>query len=353
MAGVTFKWIATLLVIVGNAEAGQQVLFFTSSGKVGSGNPTLAGIYGGALSISNKSIVGNSLLVASNLYQRGRQCGKSDDHEYHGLVSHTSSFDPISKTVVIQGGSIFSSNRVTAFSFNYCEGPPWCDTIVDEITPVNFIFDRLLNSDEPRANIGPFAVWDNIVYFIVYRHTGTKAQVSSKIELRKLEGCESIYPLTDMTGDLKDEYLLDIDNCSSLVTIVSTIGRHRIHESIHSPLLALKQLFVTKGNLGLKFLLQVLDYTSNYERCTTNLLVINPESTLSVTSVLHVGQTGSEHCASGNSLPHVGSIDYKDGTLCFSNFDYIVCAEWDGLGELRNKRTAVNSREVGKACPSE
>ena len=197
--------ILILVAIVRINLGAEEQIYYASLG----GAENRKGFYGG---INDITVNG----TATNLTKDGVYCANMRSAGfYEGYEIRSMAYDPITSQAIIQM-EVLSYTRTSVFTTKICQhDSPKCKT-----AKVNVIFAQADTLDKSKGNIGPFALWNNSVYFLADRYErAPQRTIRHKIELRKLDGCEDRYPFT-MTN------AVDLEACSVfLATFAEEIGQ--------------------------------------------------------------------------------------------------------------------------------
>lgn len=203
------------------------------------------GLYSGLLDVDYNG-------TATNLSQDGVYCANMKSAGFYtGYMISSMGYDPITQKAVVQMQT-HSFGRASVFTTRACgHGPPKCKN-----SDLDVIFAQA-ETKERNSNIGPFAIYNNSIYFIAHRYERVPARmIRHRIEIRKLEGCEDRQPYS-MTN------AFDIEACSSYITLVADELGDDLGYEMEDSLLVARQLYVTKLTGRLVFLTQIQNQTFN------------------------------------------------------------------------------------------
>ncbi len=306
----------------------QEQLYYASIGP----SDNKKGFYGGPNDISVNG-------TASNLTKSGVYCANMRSAGfYEGFDIRSMAYDPITSQAIIQM-EVLSYTRTSAFTTKVCNSlGPKCKT-----AEINVIFAQADTRDKSKGNMGPFAMWNNSVYFLADRYErAPHRSIRHRIELRKLDGCETRYPFT-MTNAIQ------LDDCSVfLATVAEEIGQDLGFE-MEDTLLVGRHLKILSINGRLVFLTQVQNQTFNdvydVEKFTMMLIAVGDSVPARVLYEKDLPDDFAEH-----EIPQIGGIDYKDGVLCWSMLDRILCGDWDGEMSIKNIKRVLPMGMSSKVC---
>ena len=326
-----YGWLATLVVLQAVIYPGHAVdyIYYSSPGdSVGH----FAGMWGGPIDANKNG-------SAEDLRQSGFHCAYMyDGGFYTGLGIKGMFLDPISKRVLMDLTESFD-NRVSVIEGPICTEKPECST---DLGPVKVYFTLAENTDPIKsAEPGPFAMWNSTVYFVVQRwnHTGDETGVlQHRLELRKLAGCEELYPFTVRKK-------INVDSCSvRLATLYesrSQPGEETFKTADH--------LYILERSDGeLVFITQIYNWTRSD----------NTDVSLGMT-LLAATSSGTVHMLRHTPLPvyyytlnlvETGGLSWRDGILCWSAIEVIQCARWDGYAHLEEVQTVLKPGQASQVC---
>ena len=180
-------------------------------------------------------------------------------------------------------------------------------------------------------------MWNNTVYFVANRYeTIPHKIIKHTLELRMLDGCEARYPF-------KMKYPFDIELCSQyMATFAEELG-HDLGLGLEDGLTTARHLYIIqRPDKHLTFLTQIqnqtFDDSFDPEAFSMSLIAVTDDGD---PLVLHHQELPVDFAYDRDDVAHLGSISYKDETLCWSVWDRILCGQWPGLGPLRNTFLAM------------
>ncbi len=204
------------------------------------------------------------------------------------------------------------------------------------------LFDKAALKD----SIGPFAYHDNRIYFIY--QTWNKVDHNNKyrrkrIEIRRLHGCDSVYPVTTTT-------VFDIEECSRLVGVLA-------EEEYEDP----KSRFYSAEGLNpvqigytlyLFTQLHIVTYEAGDE------VTVN-SSTYSLRAMTSDGRQNLTLHSEGIDpdymrwqMNQLGGASYARGRLCWTAVDRILCGRFDNR-RLRDVTTLLGAGDATEVCSGE
>ncbi len=289
---------------------------------------TLAGLYGGRVNHH-----GNGTM--NYLKESGIYCASGDPSLIQGLEAECSSFDPVSMQAMLQAAS--PDVRATVISGPICTVGPKCDPSLT----TTYLF-RGGTTDETPARIGPFAMWDNVTYFIAQRYDQVNMS-DYMMELRQLQGCEDQYPFTQINP-------LKLDNCSVLINTIISDDIGHLPKVPYKPA---NELYITDRGWGLEFMLQIQNYTFNNTKpdVVTDYHLILMKITETGVEELHIEEVAVKWATTAG-IGNMGSIDYKNDVLCWTALEKILCADYMG-SYLQNVHYVLQEGEASTVCERE
>ena len=201
----------------------------------------------------------------------------------------------------------------------------------------------LLDTDcESHCGIGPFVVHDSKVYFLSSLVWGRYAGLLTRVvHLRILEGCHETLSSLDPGQGLP---FLVLD-CSR---IIATIHSHPYAKPIPDIFVWTSAGLVAIGDKDgdTNFVIQLFNTSSGSSSLT--LIHVNPQG-----NVQHLYNRSIDNLyTSGLPQPGMGSIDYRDGILCWSAADILLCSILDlGPSATASLSKPLTLVEPGEAVP--
>lgn len=310
-----------LILLLG---ASGEDLYFSTPGD----STHLTGFYGGSLN-STSGILGEF----DDLFENNYGCAYHGDQSQENLFTQSISLDPISRQILL---SAVTDYQLTLVSTRICLSEPH-PTCTKDTTQVQFYKAEL-----DAEKIGPFAFYNSDVYFILNRLTTLDVTLTrSDTELRKLTGCEDSYPIDSSSA-------FDLDACSSLITSlnVEQFGERDSRQiTALDTLLAVPEgsdqqpsFFVLLRNI-------TMDDNGSYQSLQLILVLVDSQGRKSTLSTQDVSTDFLKY-----NLQQIGGISYKDGEICWSVIDRILCAEWNSRKGLTNVRVVLERGQGKDVC---
>ncbi|CAD5112418.1 DgyrCDS1640 [Dimorphilus gyrociliatus] len=301
-----FYWIFSLATIL---DARQLV--YLSPGDKGKAVP---GIYGGNIDRS----------TASNLRRFGFNCTDK------GVTTRFFTVDDVTGEMLIWAKSETGYSRsVTLFKLPDCTNCNSTKTILfKEVSLVG-------------CELTSIGIYDSEIYIVCQKISNGYLSKHQTLEVRHLTGCEKRYPII--------QEFVRVSNCSKLISAFTSA------KLLRGPTLTPSELLkVLKDPYGhLNYIVLVRNVTlcpcgrrAVLNSFTADLWLINERGWA---KLLH-SENLREHFLNVE-LREAGGLDYRDGKLCWSAIESILCAEWrPGEAVLKNIRTVLPKRFASTAC---
>lgn len=304
-----FYWILCLVTI---SDAKQLV--YLSPGYRGEVEP---GIYGGSIDRG----------TASNLRRFGFNCTDK------GVITRFFTIDTVSGDILVWNKYKKGySKSVTLFTISRCTN---CNSTKKLIfKEVSFVGCEL-------SSIG---IYNSEIYIVCQKISNGYLNKHQTLEIRHVTGCEKKYPIV--------QEFLRISDCSKLISAFTST------KLLRGPTLTSSELIkILKDPYEhLNFIVLVRNVTlcpcgrrPVLSSFTADLWLINERGW---TKLMH-SENIREHFLNAE-LRETGGLDYRDGKLCWSAIDSILCADWKpGEAVVKHIRKVLPKRFASNICTGE
>ena len=315
----------TTLSIVSIVSANVEYLYFTAPGGAEYGE--MPGLYGATADWKlNEAALGYP--------DSGYQCMERKNTLLEGLSLRSVSRDPKSKKVLMNLYEDHENGdeKLSLLTADLCKGQDTCENAT--ITP-EWMFNNALFDDK----LGPFAYYNNEVYFLVNHEEDAGAERKNTIALHKFSGCEDKYPVDDWTSFYLNE-------CSTKIADIT-----ELNFKLASPIKLSDTLYIINSGAEMYFLTQIQRGIYNEDLLATGFkmeLYLVKASTKEV-SILHTEDIDMKFLRFYTF--HLGAISLRNGKLCWSAVDTILCADWSG-GGIGKVETVLERGQAKQACLS-
>ncbi len=322
-----------LVYLVSQCASTKEFLYYSSEAR----DNTHAGLWGGLVDPTNGG-------KSKDLKSSGFHCADMKNNYYTGLRIKGMSFDPVSMSTIMELDE-WSETTVSVIKVPACTERPSCATNGD----ATVFFSRAESHQRPQpTKLGSFASWDNSIYFVaqVFSIGDTPKSRTHRMEIRKLEGCETEYPFTAHKS-------FDVQKCSQFVALVVEETVDNVIFQMREHLKPSDHLYVVKGDQdnSLVFLLQVhntkMDEEGYLVRYSMDLMAVHANSD---TPAIMLHRDVIVEDFTYHKISQLGGISYKDDVLCWTSTDRISCARWNMQGQLHGVTQVLKPGEAAKIC---
>ncbi len=297
-----------------------EYLYFSSPGGLENGED-VAGLYGGPVETDTDDPL-------AHMYFSGYNCAVLKGKDFTEVDINSLSYDPVSKQVLLD-----MDPRLTIVSGELCQSLPSCINVTSTTIGLTPSF---ITAQGPQK-MGPFAYYDSTIYFLLYeQETLYGRNREGKLELRKFvdnDGCPEMYPVMSTSVTFE---------CSKLIAEIEkeTFERYvGFRQGNH--------LLILKSPSGLQFMtmIQRMEFIERrLESYKMELVVINSDGSV---KSLHIEPVADVFFQL--DLHQIGSINFRDGVLCWSTITKVLCGDWD-YKTLTNVRTVLGVGRAAQIC---
>ena len=316
--------IFTILCVVPFVSC-KQYVYYMSPG--GSPFAESQGLYGSASDYMKGS-------AALEVPDSGYQCIEGSEVNHDSLPIRSLSFDTKTRRVLMKLDE--KANLLTLIHAAVCvpqdDGP--CANATNR---PEFLFEKA----QVDFAVGPFAYFDEKIYFLYGLQDTEGHNTQRSIQLRVFEGCVKKYPVRAWTS-------FYIKDCSRLIATLANdeyerfpgiiIGGHLLAVDDSSELYFLTQVshvkYNEKGQRTDEFTMELLSV-----RGSDGLVTSLYNATLDTKFLLF-------------DIHLLGGISRLKSTLCWSALDSIMCADWKRGGKIKDTRVVLPKGNATLACES-
>jgi len=325
---VLVQHILLILLLFCTSLNGHQYLYYASPGD----KTHPAGLWGGFIDFTQDGL-------AHDLRQSKFLCAAmKGDKYYTKLPLQGVAADPINNQVLLE--LEVSDTATSALLAPLCTD---LDSCTDSLADV--YLSAAENTDSlQQAKLGPYALWNGSVYFVARRYSTGDADRSRnmRMEIRKLTGCMHLYPFTARNK-------IDLDRCSEFVALVLEEYAARVVIEMRENLKPSDTLYVlsTTSLDSPVFLLQIYNYTFTDEVLVEYNMHLMEVAAGERAVLLHTEKLPLKY--TWHILGELGGISYRDGVLCWTTIDRMLCAYWSGRG-LANTHIVLEAGRANTVC---
>lgn len=317
-----------ILELAKSSAGKNDAVFIIYGSPGGSTRNNTVGLYGGKFKIGDPA---NSM----DLEQVDIHSAEYGDEYWNWIAPLYLSYDPISKDALM----VYGHNRTLSMSR------------LDPCKQGNLITDQSMYFfGLKELHTGPFTLYNSEIYFIAQDLTiQNNRTVIKTLTIRKLVGCNDIKNTFVKSDGYDDRY------CSVEVAKVLEGVNFTHYEELNSdysqflintfPIIGNSLLIFENGN-DLDFLVQIAvplrGLPGNY---TMDLYEVKKGRGA---KLLHSQIINQEW--SGYGIANIGEITYKDGLLCWTAYDNILCAKWQPGQSIGKVHQIIAPGDVSGVC---
>lgn len=329
---------SVFIITIENVDG--NYLFRASPG--GDGNKP-AGLWGGSLHLEHNG-------QGSNLFTHGYESLNTSYTTYYGIEMEYISHDPISNRVLMIIEDPDSSP--TSIKQSMAFGPLCQDGCASlEATFQNF---QLVDDTNPyfmdrdcgwKCGWGPFAYYNNQIFFVLSAVFGSDySSLTRQIQIRMLVGCD------DVIDSIKNRGQSSLDQVAQFPILQCSVLINVVHRELYVKPNPKPKVWTTKDlriilpskETDVHFLMQIVDATTPSSPKMTLTHIYDSQKYELHSESIGVIYTGN------NKLRGLGSLDYRNGYLCWTAAENLYCTAYNLNGEQIYPKVVMSGEDAIK-----